>query len=59
VWQFEDDLIRGEPIMRSLLEERGRKLVWFRYPFLDSGNTPEDHQAIVDFLEQRHYRVPT
>jgi len=59
VWQFEDDLIRGEPIMRSLLEERGRKLVWFRYPFLDSGNTPEDHQAIVDFLEQRHYRVAT
>src|SRR5262249_54295233 len=23
----------------------------------DSGTTPEVHQAIVDFLEQRHYRV--
>src|SRR3954453_7505125 len=57
VWQFEDDLVRGEVIMRSLLEERGRKLVWFRYPFLDSGTTAEDHQKIVDFLEQRHYRV--
>src|SRR3954452_18179246 len=55
VWQFEDDLVRGEVIMKSLLEERGRKLVWFRYPFLDSGTTPEAHQAIVDFLEQRHY----
>jgi peptidoglycan/xylan/chitin deacetylase (PgdA/CDA1 family) len=57
VWQFEDDLIRGEVIMKSLLEERGRKLAWFRWPFLDSGMTAEDHQKIVDFLEQRHYRV--
>src|SRR5262252_6169647 len=39
VWQFLDDLVRGETIMRSLLEERGRKLVWFRYPYLDSGAT--------------------
>ena len=57
VWQFQDDLVRGDVIMRSLMEERGRKMVWFRYPFLDSGMTAEAHQAIVDFLEQRHYRV--
>ena len=57
IWQFLDDLVRGETIMRSLLEERGRKLVWFRYPYLDSGTTPEVHQAIMDFLEERHYRV--
>lgn len=57
LWQFEDDLIRGEVMMRSLLEERGRKLVWFRYPFLDSGASPEVHQAILAFLEQRQYRV--
>ena len=43
--------------MRSLLEERGRKLVWFRYPFLHSGTTPEVHQGIMNFLEQRNYRV--
>jgi peptidoglycan/xylan/chitin deacetylase (PgdA/CDA1 family) len=57
VWQFEDELVRGDVIMRALLEERGRKMVWFRYPFLDSGTTTEVHQAILDFLEQRHYRV--
>src|ERR1043165_4174180 len=55
--EFEDDLIRGEVIVRSLLQERGRKLEWFRYPYLHSGTTPEIHQAIMDFLEQRHYRV--
>ncbi len=57
LWQFEDNMIKGEVIMRPLLEERGRKLVWFRYPFLDSGTTAEVHQKFLDFLEQRHYRV--
>lgn len=57
VWQFEDNVIQGEVIMRPLIEEHSRKLVWFRYPFLDSGTSAEVHQAILDFLEQRHYRV--
>ncbi len=57
LWQFEDDFIRGESIMRTMLEKRGRKLEWFRYPYLDSGPSAQVHQGIVDFLEQRHYRV--
>ena len=55
--QFEDNVIKGEVIMRPLIEERGRKLVWFRYPFLDSGMNVEVHQAALDFLRERHYRV--
>jgi peptidoglycan/xylan/chitin deacetylase (PgdA/CDA1 family) len=55
--QFEDDVARGETIMRAMLETRGRKLEWFRYPYLDSGTNAQVHQGIVDFLEQRHYRV--
>lgn len=57
LWQFQDDVVRGDVILRSLLAERGRNLVWFRYPFLHSGTTPEIHQGILDFLEQRNYRV--
>jgi peptidoglycan/xylan/chitin deacetylase (PgdA/CDA1 family) len=57
VWRFQDDIMRGETIMRPLIEVRGRKLVWFRWPFLNSGTTAEDHQAILDFLERRQYRV--
>jgi peptidoglycan/xylan/chitin deacetylase (PgdA/CDA1 family) len=57
VARFEDEIIRGEVIMRRLIEARGRKLVWFRWPFLDSGSTAEVHQAILDFLEQHNYRV--
>ena len=55
--EFQDDIVRGDTIMRALLQERGKKMVWFRYPFLDSGTTPEVHQALVNFLEERQYRV--
>jgi peptidoglycan/xylan/chitin deacetylase (PgdA/CDA1 family) len=55
--QFSDDVVKGEVITRPLLERRGRTLVWFRYPYLHSGLTVETHQGIVEFLEQRRYRV--
>jgi peptidoglycan/xylan/chitin deacetylase (PgdA/CDA1 family) len=29
LWQFEDDLIKGEVLIRPILEARGKKLVWF------------------------------
>ena len=55
--EFGDSVVKGEVIMRPLIERRGRKLVWFRYPFLHSGLTEEVHQGIMDFLAQRGYRV--
>jgi peptidoglycan/xylan/chitin deacetylase (PgdA/CDA1 family) len=57
LWQYEDDVVRGDVIMRPLVERRGRKLEWFRYPFLHSGTTEDVHQAIVDFLTRRGYRA--
>jgi peptidoglycan/xylan/chitin deacetylase (PgdA/CDA1 family) len=55
--QFGDEVVKGEVIMRPLVERRGKKLEWFRYPFLHSGPNEEVHQGIVDFLAQRGYRV--
>src|SRR6185436_18030321 len=43
LWQFQDEVVRGEAIMRPLIEQRGRKLEWFRYPYLHSGTTAEVH----------------
>ena len=57
VEQFQDDIVKGEVITRPILERYGRHLVWLRYPYLHSGATAETHQAIVDFLEKRKYRV--
>jgi peptidoglycan-N-acetylglucosamine deacetylase len=53
---FLDDIVKGEVITRPLLEARGRKLVWFRYPFLDTGRG-DQAKAIEDFLAQRVYRI--
>lgn len=57
LWQFGDEVMKGEVVMRPLVERRGKKLEWFRYPFLHSGLTADVHQGIMDFLAQRGYRV--
>lgn len=54
--EFLDDIIKGEVITRRLLENRGQKLVWFRYPFLASGKG-EEARAVEEFLAQRGYRI--
>ncbi len=55
--RFADEVIKGEVITRPLVERRGQKLVWFRYPYLHSGTTAEAHEAITRFLASRQYRV--
>jgi len=57
VWQFEDDLIKGEVLMRPILEKRGKKLVWFRHPYLNTGSSPEFFREFHEFLAKRGYRV--
>jgi peptidoglycan/xylan/chitin deacetylase (PgdA/CDA1 family) len=57
LWQFEHDLIKGEVLMRPILEARGKKLVWFRHPYLNTGNSPEFFREFHEFLAKRSYRV--
>jgi len=54
--KWEDEFVQGEVILRPLVEARGRKLVWFRYPNLHSGTTAEAHQALTEFTTKRGYR---
>lgn len=51
------DVDRGALISRPLLESRGQALVWFRHPYLFTGETPEKKAAIAEGLAARHYRV--
>ena len=51
-----DDIIKGEVISRTLLEARNRTLVWFRYPFLASGNE-DTARTVEEFLAARGYRI--
>lgn len=53
--EFEDEIVRNEP----LLSELGGDWHWFRYPFLDEGDTPEKRTEIRSFLAGRGYRIAT
>ncbi|WP_428156661.1 polysaccharide deacetylase family protein [Brevundimonas sp.] len=51
------DVDAGAPIVRDVLEARGKSLRWFRPPYLFTGETQEKHDAIAAGLAQRGYTV--
>ena len=53
--EFEKDVIEGERTLRPLLANRGRKLRYFRYPYLRSGTDLRKKRAFEDFLDRRGY----
>ncbi len=51
------DIARGEPVLRQLLARHGRKLRWFRHPYLETGS-PEPVRARIDsWLADHGYTV--
>jgi peptidoglycan/xylan/chitin deacetylase (PgdA/CDA1 family) len=54
---FQADVIRGEPVTRRLLAEKGMKLRYFRHPFLQVGLELEKRRAFESFLKKREYVV--
>jgi peptidoglycan/xylan/chitin deacetylase (PgdA/CDA1 family) len=54
---FQQDVLRGEEITRGLLADKGRRIRFFRHPFLHTGRTLEVKRAFEAFLEQHAYRV--
>jgi peptidoglycan/xylan/chitin deacetylase (PgdA/CDA1 family) len=55
--EFEDDVVRGEPVVRGLLAEKGRTLRYFRHPFLQVGLDLDKRRAFESFLAQHGYTV--
>jgi peptidoglycan/xylan/chitin deacetylase (PgdA/CDA1 family) len=55
--QYTADIVKGEPILRAALAARGKKLEYYRHPFLLTGPTPEIKRGIQQFLDQHGYRV--
>lgn len=51
------DVDAGAPIVRNVLEARGKSLRWFRHPYLFTGETQDKHDAIAAGLAQRDYTV--
>jgi peptidoglycan/xylan/chitin deacetylase (PgdA/CDA1 family) len=52
-----EDVERGEQVTRKLLEARGKKLRWFRHPYLHTGLDLETKHAVEAFLTARGERV--
>ena len=57
LWQYQDAIIQGQVITKYLMEQHGKKLEWFRYPYLHSGPDPDYHERLETFIKLRGYRV--
>ena len=55
--EFQADVIKGEKVIRRLLEQKGKSLRYFRHPFLNTGPDLETKEAFEAFLKDRGYRV--
>lgn len=51
------DVVRGEPVARSLLAKKGKKLRYFRHPFLHRGRDAETRLQLEEYLQDHGYRV--
>ncbi len=52
---YEHNIALDEPYLQAYA--RGRDWHWFRYPYLEEGNTLEKRNDVLAWLEERGYRV--
>jgi peptidoglycan/xylan/chitin deacetylase (PgdA/CDA1 family) len=55
--EYTADIVKGEPVLRDALAARGRRMEFYRHPFLQTGATPELKRGIQQFLDAHGYRV--
>lgn len=53
--EYTEDILKGEKITRGLAEKYGTELKYFRPPFLRSGSTRSQSDALKYFLQQHGY----
>ena len=53
--QYTADITRGETPLKSVLAARGKKVAYYRHPFLHVGSTPEDKAGLAQFLARQGY----
>jgi len=54
---YEQDVLSGEKVTRRLLLAAGKRIQFFRHPFLHTGRTLETRRSFDAFLKRRGYRV--
>lgn len=54
---YTDDIIKGETIIKKVLNEQGKQIKYFRHTFLHVGNTKSKADFLADFLLKRNYEI--
>jgi peptidoglycan/xylan/chitin deacetylase (PgdA/CDA1 family) len=54
---FEEQVARGETVTKELLAERGKRLRFFRHPYLHTGRDLATRDAVLAYLAGRGYTV--
>jgi peptidoglycan/xylan/chitin deacetylase (PgdA/CDA1 family) len=55
--EYTADIVKGEPILRAALAAHGRKLEFYRHPFLFTGPTAAIKNQMQQFLDRHGYRT--
>jgi peptidoglycan/xylan/chitin deacetylase (PgdA/CDA1 family) len=55
--RFQADVLRGEAVTRGLMAAAGRRLQYFRHPFLHVGATLETRRAFESFLASHSHTM--
>jgi peptidoglycan/xylan/chitin deacetylase (PgdA/CDA1 family) len=50
-----DDILKGQIITSQLMEAQGKKLQYFRHPYLHAGRDAEKYEALNAFLTKHNY----
>jgi len=55
--EYTKDLLKGERIIRGLIEGAGKELIYFRHPFLQTGRNIEARDSLENFLKEHNYKI--
>ena len=55
--RYEDDVVKGDPVTRRLMQERGKTPRFFRHPFLHTGRDLDTRTRFERFLADHGFRV--
>jgi peptidoglycan/xylan/chitin deacetylase (PgdA/CDA1 family) len=55
--QFIAEIEANQPLLRTLMPAASDDWHWFRYPYLNEGDTLEKHREVRTWLKANHYHV--
>lgn len=55
--EYQADLLHGETITKELLQAKGKKIRYFRHPYLQTGRTMDVKSQFAAFLSYRGYKI--